>query len=263
LDYRFTLVDTFTDAPFAGNPAAVCLLPGAGDAGWMQAVARELNQPATAFVSPEGEGFGLRWFSPTTELALCGHGTLASAHVLFAEGAVAPDDPVRFGTRAGTLSCARREGLIAMDFPAEPPRAVKAPKELLQAVGETPLYVGQNRFDYLLELESAATVRAAAPDLDLLATVPTRGVILTAPADTGEHDFVSRFFAPSAGAGEDAVTGSAHCCLGPFWGGRLGKVALTGYQASARGGTVRVNLRGDRVDVCGQAVSVARGVFAW
>jgi PhzF family phenazine biosynthesis protein len=262
LDCRFTLVDTFTDAPFAGNPAAVCLLPGAGDADWMQAVARELNQPATAFVLPEGEGFGLRWFSPTTELALCGHGTLASAHVLFAEGAVAPDDPVRFETRAGTLACTLRDGLIAMDFPAEPPRAVEAPKDLVRAVGVTPSFVGRNRFDYLMELGSAAAVKEAAPDLDLLAMVPTRGVILTAPADSGVYDFVSRFFAPSAGAGEDAVTGSAHCCLGPFWGNRLGKVALTGYQASARGGTVRVNLRGERVDVCGQAVSVARGVLA-
>jgi PhzF family phenazine biosynthesis protein len=262
MESRFAVVDAFTSTPFAGNPAAVCRLPGAGDADWMQAVARELNQPATAFVSPSGVGFRLRWFSPTTELALCGHGTLASAHVLWEEGAVAPGDAVRFETGAGPLACVRRDGWIAMDFPAEPPRAVEAPSDLIRALGVNAQFIGRNRLDYLVELESAGAVRAAAPDLALLRTVPTRGVILTAPADTDDYDFVSRFFAPSAGVGEDAVTGSAHPCLGPFWGDRLGKVDLTGYQASARGGTVRVGLRGERVDVCGQAITVARGVFA-
>ncbi len=263
MESRFAVVDAFTSTPFAGNPAAVCHLSGAGDADWMQAIARELNQPATAFVVPMSDGFGLRWFSPKTELALCGHGTLASAHVLWEEGAVAPGDMVRFHSPAGTLACVRRDGWIAMDFPSEPPRAVESPPDLIRALGVNARFVGRNRLDYLVELESAAAVRGADPDLDLLRTIPTRGVILTALADTDEHDFVSRFFAPSAGVGEDAVTGSAHPCLGPFWGDRLGKVDLTAYQASARGGTVRVSLRGERVDVGGQAVTVARGAFAW
>jgi PhzF family phenazine biosynthesis protein len=261
MEIGFAIVDAFTSSPFAGNPAAVCRLAEAGATTWLAAVARELNQPATAFVVPEGDGFGLRWFSPQTELALCGHGTLASAHVLWEAGVVAGDEPVRFHSQSGPLVCLRRDGWIAMDFSAEPPRAVEAPPDLLRALGVAPRFVGRNRFDYLVELESAAAVRAAAPDLDLLRTVPTRGVILTALADTEEHDFVCRFFAPSAGVGEDAVTGSAQPCLGPFWGDRLGKTELTGYQASPRGGTVRVGLRGERVDVCGQAVTVARGVL--
>ena len=263
MDGRFAIVDAFSLSPFSGNPAAVCLLAEASDADRWQAVARELNQPATAFVVPEGQEFRLRWFSPKTELALCGHGALASAHLLWEEGLVPADRPIRFQTASGPLACARQDGWVAVDFPAERADAVEAPPpDLLRALGVRPRFIGRNSFDYLVELGAAAEVREAAPDFALLATVPTRGVIVTAPADRPEHDFVSRFFAPSAGVGEDAVTGSAHCCLGPFWGERLGKVALTGYQASWRPGTVRVNLRGARVDVCGQAVTVARGVFA-
>lgn len=259
---RIVFVDAFADAPFAGNPAAVCLLPDAGDADWMQAIARELNQPATAFVAPEGGGHRLRWFSPKAELALCGHGTLAAGHVLSEESAVPSGAQLRFWTGAGLLTCSRRDGWIVMDFPAEPPWAIASPPaDLIAALGVSPRFVGQNRFDYLVELDSAAAVRQACPDLAALAAIPTRGVMLTGPADTGGHDFVSRFFAPAAGVGEDAVTGSAHCCLGPFWGERLGKDDLLGYQASARGGTVRVRLRGERVDLLGQAVTVARGVW--
>ena len=256
------IVDAFTDSPFSGNPAAVCLLPDPANAEWMQAVARELNQPATAFLAAKDDEFELRWFSPKTELALCGHGTLASAHVLWREKAVAPDQPLRFRSRAGKLVCTWQDGRIAMDFPAEPPRAAEPPEALLRALGERPRFVGRNRFDYLVELDSAVAVRTAKPDLGLLATVPTRGVILTALSDSADHDFVSRFFAPSAGVGEDAVTGSAHCCLGPFWGDRLGKEHLVGYQASSRGGTVGVRLRGERLDVIGRAVTVAGGVLA-
>jgi PhzF family phenazine biosynthesis protein len=228
---------------------------------WMQAVARELNQPATCFVSAAGDPRPLRWFSPTTELVLCGHGTLATAHALFELDAAPADGPIRFLTPAGELSCTQQDGWIALDFSAEPPRPVEAPAALISALGVRPRFVGQNRFDYLVELDSAAAVREATPNLPALATVPTRGVILTAPADDDRHDFVSRFFAPAVGFGEDAVTGSAHLCLAPFWAERLGKQELTGFQASPRGGTVRVVLRGDRVDVLGQAVISAHGVW--
>jgi PhzF family phenazine biosynthesis protein len=262
MENLLTLVDAFADVPFAGNPAAVCLLAHPREAGWMQAIARELNQPATAFVSAAGDEYDLRWFSPKAELALCGHGTLASAHALLEHGADGSDGAVRFRTQAGTIACSRRDGWIAMDFPAEPPRAVETPPaDLMRALGVRPRFVGRNRFDYLVELESATAVQEAAPDLAALAGVPTRGVILTGPADGPRHDFVSRFFAPSAGGGEDAVTGSAHCCLGPFWGERLGKDDLVGYQASSRGGTVRVRMRGKRVDLLGRSVTLARGTL--
>lgn len=257
------IVDTFAEAPFAGNPAAVCLLAQPRDAAWMQALARELNQPATAFVAARDDGYDLRWFAPTTELALCGHGTLASAHLLWAEGRVAPEAPVCFSTGAGALVCRREGDWIAMDFPAESPQPVAAvPVELLQALDVHPRAVARNRFDYLVELDSAAAVRALRPDLALLKAVPTRGVIVTAPADGDGHDFVSRFFAPAVGFGEDMVTGSAHCGLGPYWAARLGKTELAGYQASARGGTVRVRVRADRVDLLGRATVVMRGIVS-
>jgi PhzF family phenazine biosynthesis protein len=261
---RLVFINAFSDVPFAGNPAAVCFLADETTDGWLQAVAGELNQPATAFltVMAGGEPRRLRWFSPTTELALCGHGTLAAAHALWEEGQAAAGEPLRFETRAGVLTCTRDDGWIAMDFPAEPPVAVETPPaELNRALGVDPQYVGRNRLDYLIELDSEAAVRAARPDLTALAAVPTRGVMLTAPAEAAEVDFVSRFFAPAVGAGEDAVTGSAHLCLGPFWGERLGKHELVGYQASARGGTVQVRLRGQRMELLGQAVTVAHGTW--
>jgi PhzF family phenazine biosynthesis protein len=257
------IVDAFADAPFAGNPAAVCLLAQPRDAAWMQALAREMNAPATAFPVAGDGGYDLRWFSPTTELAICGHGTFASAHILFAEGRAAPDELLHFRTGVGTLTCRREGELIAMDFPAEPPQPVAAvPAELLQALGVQPRAVARNRFDYLVELASAAAVRAVAPDLALLKTVQTRGAIVTARSDRDGCDFISRFFAPNAGVGEDAVTGSAHCALGPYWGARLGKDDLVGYQASPRGGTVRVHLRADRVDLLGRGITIMRGILA-
>jgi PhzF family phenazine biosynthesis protein len=256
------IVDAFADAPFAGNPAAVCLLAQPRDAAWMQAFARETNLPATAFVSAGDDGYDLRWFSPTTELAICGHGTFASAHFLLTEGHAAPDAPVRFRTGVGELTCRREGEWLAMDFPAEPPLSVGVvPVELLQALGVEPRAVARNRFDYLVELDSADAVRAVSPDFALLKTVQTRGAIVTAASDTDGYDFVSRFFAPSAGVGEDSVTGSAHCALGPYWAARLGKDELVGYQASARGGTVRVRLNGDRVDLLGRGITIMRGTL--
>ena len=252
-------VDAFTDRPFAGNPAAVVLLPEPADAAWMQAVADELQLPATAFVSPLTDGFHLRWFTATSELALCGHGTLASAHVLFERGDAPPDEVIRFTTPAGLLSARRIDNRIELDFPAEPSVAAAAPPDLLGALGLVPVRVERNRLDYLVELESEEAVRAACPDLSLLRNVQTRGVILTARASTAAGDFVSRFFAPSVGIDEDAVTGSAHCCLAPYWQRYLGKAEMVGIQVSRRGGVVHVQVAGDRVRLSGQAVTVLRG----
>jgi PhzF family phenazine biosynthesis protein len=256
-------VDAFTDRAFAGNPAGVCLLeagsPRAGDEAWMQAVAREMNLPETAFLAPAADGFGLRWFTPTVEVDLCGHATLAGAHILFEQGLLAAGDTARFHTRSGLLSARQREGWIELDFPAEPAEPVEAPKELLAALAVQPRFVGRNRFDFLVEVESEQLVRGLAPDLGRLSVLRERGVMVTSRSGSPEYDFVSRFFAPGAGIDEDPVTGSAHCCLGPYWGARLGKGELTGYQASARGGVVRVRLAGERVLLYGQAVTVIRG----
>jgi PhzF family phenazine biosynthesis protein len=252
-------VDAFTDRPFAGNPAAVCLLPGPADEVWMRNVAREMNLSETAFLHPDGDGYHLRWFTPAVEVALCGHATLASAHALWEEGHLPAGRQARFQTKSGLLTADRRGEWIELDFPATGPTAAPPPAGLLEALGVTPRYVGKSRFDFVLEVESEETVRALKPDLAALERVEARGVIVTAPAKTSGFDFVSRFFAPRAGVAEDPVTGSAHCALGPYWQGRLGKANFVAYQASPRGGTVRVGVRGDRVRLGGQAVTVLRG----
>ena len=252
-------VDAFADAPFTGNPAAVCLLDRARSADWMQALAAELNQPATVFVVAGGDGFAVRWFSPTAELTLCGHGTLAAAHALWDTARLSRAAAARFTTRSGVLSAAWREGWIAIDLPAEVATAASPPVGLLDALGAKARWVGRNRLDYVVELDDEAAVRALAPDLGALAAFDTRGVIVTARAASAGADFVSRFFAPRVGIPEDAVTGSAHCCLGPLWAARLGTPALTGRQLSARGGVVRASVQADRVVLSGQAVTVLRG----
>lgn len=261
-------VDAFTERPFAGNPAAVCVLDVARDASWMQAVAAEMNLSETAFLVPRGEGaagtagFDLRWFTPTTEVDLCGHATLAAAHRLWQGGELAAGEEARFHTRSGVLTARRgADGWIEMDFPALPPRPLAPAPELLgEALGVPVEWVGKSREDLLALVADAATVRSLAPDVALVARLPARGLIVTAAADPGSgHDFVSRFFAPAVGVPEDPVTGSAHCCLGPFWAERLGKEVVVGYQASARGGTVRVEPRGERVILAGQAVTVLIG----
>ena len=253
-------VDAFTGEPFGGNPAAVCVLPRAADPAWMQRVAREMNLSETAFlVGRAGGEYDLRWFTPAVEVDLCGHATLASAHVLWEDGHQPPGAPAVFHTRSGRLSAVRREGWIEMDFPAEPAEPAPAPEGLADALGVELVHVGRNRFDYLVEVDSEATVRRLAPDIRGLGALPVRGIIVTARAETGEFDFVSRFFAPRAGVDEDPVTGSAHCCLGPYWRRRLGRDAFTAWQASARGGVVKVAVAGDRVLLSGQAVTVLRG----
>ncbi len=255
-------VDSFTAEPFAGNPAGVCLLPEPRPERWMQAVAREMNLSETAFLVREGAGFRLRWFTPAVEVALCGHATLAAAHVLWEAGILAPGEVARFATKSGELRAARRGELIERDCPVKPETAAAPPAHLLEAVGANPAYLGRSAYDYLLLLESEDAVRAVTPDFALLRRVDVRGVIVTAPASTPGYDFVSRFFAPSVGVDEDPVTGSAHCCLGPFWAARLGKTELSAYQASARGGAMRVLLAGDRVFLGGRAVTVLRGELA-
>lgn len=256
---RIVQVDAFTDKPFAGNPAAVCVLPEPADERWMQDVAREMNLSETAFLHRQGDGFNLRWFTPAVEVDLCGHATLASAHVLWEDGHLKPGEPARFYTRSGLLTAARKGNWIEMDFPAKPEEPATPPPNLIEALGVTPKYVGKNQFDYLVEVESEEIVRRMKPNFTLLETIPLRGVIVTSLATSQGYDFVSRFFAPAAGVNEDPVTGSAHCCLGPFWNKRLNKNEFVAYQASARGGVVRVRVSGDRVYLGGQAVTVLRG----
>jgi len=252
-------VDAFTDTPFKGNPAAVCVLPAPRDEAWMQAVAREMNLSETAFLHPQDGGFALRWFTPAIEVALCGHATVASAHVLWTEGHLDRDRQARFHTKSGLLTADRRGDWIELDFPANPAAPAAAPAGLATALGVEPKHVGKSRFDYLVEVDAEATVRTLAPDHAALARLPVRGVMVTSRADTPGFDFVSRFFAPGSGIPEDPATGSSHCTLGPFWAERLGKREFVAYQASARGGVVRVRLEGDRVKLGGQAVTVLRG----
>ena len=260
-------VDAFTNAPFAGNPAAVCLLPNDRKPAWMQNVAAEMNLSETAFLRPRRDGeYRLRWFTPTDEVDLCGHATLASAHVLWSEGHLAVDAEARFETESGRLTARREEGWIAMDFPADPPAPVEPPPRLLDALDlMDPLYVGRSERDYLLRCADEADVRNLDPDMRALTRLDSRGVIVTAPSDQAEADFVSRFFAPGVGVPEDPVTGSAHCALGPYWSDETGQTTLTGRQISARGGTVRVTLDGptaERVSLAGQATTVLRARLA-
>ena len=257
----FVQVDAFTDRPFAGNPAAVCVLEQPRSEAWQQAVAREMNLSETAFLCRRDEGgFDLRWFTPTVEVDLCGHATLASAHVLWTEGHLAPAETARFHTRSGLLACTLgADGWITMDFPAERVAAIEAPAGLEEALGVGLHFTGRNRMDLLVEVADAATVQGLAPDLGRLAAIEARGVMVTARGGGGGADFVSRFFGPRVGVPEDPVTGSAHCALGPYWSERLGRDRLVGYQASARGGVVRVDVQGPRVRLSGQAVTTIRG----
>lgn len=251
-------VDAFTDRAFAGNPAAVCLLPEPRDEVWMQNVALEMNLSETAFLVEREDGYDLRWFTPAMEVDLCGHATLASAHILWETGELEPEQTARFHTRSGLLTATLGPDRIEMDFPATPPEPAEAPSALVQALGVTPWYVGMNIFDFLVEVESEAAVRGLRPDFGLLKELGVRGVMVTSRAEPGEFDIVSRYFAPGSGIDEDPVTGSAHNCLGPYWGPRLGQEEIVAHQASARGGTVHIRLAGDRVILGGQAVTVLR-----
>jgi PhzF family phenazine biosynthesis protein len=254
-------VDAFTSRPFSGNPAAVCILSEPPADWWLQDVAREMNLSETAFLLAHEDGFDLRWFTPTTEVDLCGHATLASAHVLWENGHLPADAVARFHTRSGVLTARRDDDWIELDFPAQPATPTEEPDGLARSLGVTPISVHRSRSDILVELPDEKMVRTLKPDMAGLKNVDARGVIVTSPAVSDRIDFVSRFFAPRSGISEDPVTGSAHCTLGPFWAARLGKNSLLGYQVSERGGTVRVRLDGDRVKLGGQAVTVLRGVL--
>ncbi len=252
-------VDAFTRRAFAGNPAAVCILPAPASEAWMKDVAREMNLSETAFLVPKDDGFNLRWLTPTVEVQLCGHATLASAHILWESGVLKPDEQARFHTASGLLTADRKGDWIELDFPAKPEEPATPWDELTTGLGITPRYVGKSQFDYLVEADSEQAVRKLEPDFTLLKKTKARGVIVTARGESGEFDFVSRFFAPNVGVDEDPVTGSAHCVLGPYWAKHLGKTEFVAYQASARGGVVRVRVEGNRVKLGGQAVTVMRG----
>jgi predicted PhzF superfamily epimerase YddE/YHI9 len=249
-------VDAFTDKPFTGNPAGVCVLPGPKDDAWMQNVAAEMNLSETAFLREQADGFRLRWFTPAVEVELCGHATLASAHTLWETGRLDRNEPARFHTLSGLLTAEHRGDGIELDFPVTPDEAAEAPAGLGEILGAKVVNFRSSRFDHLIELESEAVVRGLRPDFTRLKSLPVRGIMVTSRAASPEFDFVSRFFGPVVGIDEDPVTGSAHCCLGPYWSKRLGKTEMLAYQASARGGVVGVTIAGDRVRLRGKAVTV-------
>ena len=254
-------VDAFAEIPFAGNPAGVCILQEPADEVWMQSVAMEMNLSETAFVVRREDGdFDLRWFTPAVEVALCGHATLATSHIMWKIGILRPDELARYHTQSGLLQARLVDGLIELDFPATPPEDCETPDGLLESLGiDSVVHVGRPRFDYLVEVESEDTVRTLSPDFAQLRSLGARGVIVTARSDDSQTDFVSRFFAPGVGVDEDPVTGSAHCALTPYWAAKLGKNELSAYQASARGGRLRCTLAGDRVKLAGNAITVLRG----
>ncbi len=256
---RIFQVDSFTNKPFTGNPAGVCILPEDIPDSEMLNIAKEMNLPETAFLQGNGVGYNLRWFTPHIEIELCDHATLASAHVLWEAGNLSSDEIARFDTLSGELTAKKNGEWIDLDFPAEYETKADTPVEITDALGVKPIYVGKNRFDYLVEVESEEMVRNIKPNFDLLKKVPSRGIIVTNIADTGKYDFVSRFFAPAIGVDEDPVTGSTHCCLGPYWESRLNKSRFEAFQLSERGGVVRVEVKSDRVILSGQAVTVIGG----
>jgi PhzF family phenazine biosynthesis protein len=249
-------VDSFTDKPFGGNPAAVCILPSAPAAEWMQAVAREMNLSETAFLWPTTDGFRLRWFTPAAEVELCGHGTLASAHVLWEMGYAQQGSVLQFHTLSGVLTAEQSDGWIELDFPTAPPKPAGAPPGLSQALDCKPKYVGRSGFGYLAEVASEEILRRLDPASPSLMEAAAEGLIVTSRSEGDRYDFVSRVFVPALGVPEDPVTGSAHCTLGPYWSVRFGKKELMAYQASPRGGEVRVSVEGERVRLGGQAVTV-------
>jgi len=261
---RLLQIDAFTDEPFAGNPAAVCLLDSPAEQDWMQKVAREMNLSETAFLYRKKHAFALRWFTPAVEVELCGHATLASAHALWEEAVLDPGEPALFDTLSGRLAAVHRGNGIEMDFPAENPMPCEPPPGLLDSLGDVaPLAIARSRFDILIEVADEAAVRALRPDFQQMGALPVRGVMVTARAGpdllASGVDFVSRFFAPAVGVDEDPVTGSAHCCLGPWWATQLGTTDLVGRQVSDRGGTVGVRVRSDRVLLAGKAVTILKG----
>ena len=252
-------VDAFTDKPFKGNPAAVCILDSEPQVKWMLDVANEMNLAETAFLVPKNNGYSLRWFTPESEIDLCGHATLASAHILWEKGYLEKEEEAVFSTKSGLLTAKYNYGWIELNFPATPEEKADVPPELTEALAVNLVYTGKNIFDYIIEVESEDEVKNIKPDFTKLMKVQMRGVIVT--AQSSEYDFVSRFFAPEIGIFEDPVTGSSHCCLGPYWKKRLGKDTFLAYQASKRGGVLKVQVSRERVLISGKAVTVMEGVL--
>ncbi|MBU2703732.1 PhzF family phenazine biosynthesis protein [Sporomusaceae bacterium BoRhaA] len=254
-------VDAFTEQPYKGNPAAVCLLEVNRSEEWMQSVAAEMNLSETAFLFPEGDGYRLRWFTPKSEVKLCGHATLASAHILYKEKRLPLNCQARFSTLSGLLTARYYEntGLIELDFPATSVISCEPPYGLVEALGVKPIFVGRSDDDYLIEVASEDEVKKVVPNFVQLLQVSCRGVIVTALSYSDEYDFISRFFAPAVGVNEDPVTGSAHCRLTPYWQAKLGKNEFTAYQASKRGGFLKLAMKGDRVCISGKAVTILKG----
>jgi PhzF family phenazine biosynthesis protein len=255
-------VDAFTDKPFSGNPAAVCILDNPLDESIMQKIAFEMNLSETAFLHRENDAYRLRWFTPAVEVDLCGHATLASSHILWETSILKTNEPANFQTRSGLLTSVKNHDGIEMDFPLIEESEIKSPPELDKALGVKPLYTGMTKWNYVVELDSENTVRSINPDFDLLQRLPAWGTIITAKASIPGYDFVSRFFAPEKGVKEDPVTGSAHCVLGPFWQKRLNKNIFKAYQASQRGGTVGVKVENNRVYLSGKAVTVLKATLS-
>lgn len=253
------IVDAFTNQRFSGNPAAICILDRMMDDTWMQLVAREMNLSETAFLYPNIDGYTLRWFTPTVEVDLCGHATLASAHILWESGAVDENQVIHFHTKSGLLTAKKDGEWVELNFPNEADQPCDAPERLQEALGVPLLYVGKNRMDYIVEVEDEKTVRTLRPDLQLLEQIGGRGVLVTSKASNPPYDFVSRCFFPAEGIPEDPVTGSAHCCLAPYWQRKLHKDEFLAAQLSARGGTLKVAVDGERIRLCGQAVTVMKG----
>jgi PhzF family phenazine biosynthesis protein len=267
-------VDAFASEPFTGNPAAVCITESQPDSKWMQKIAGEMNLSETAFVYPDQDVLRLRWMTPAVEVDLCGHATLATAHVLrdlqgqnALPASIAgfwKSGMIQFTSRSGTLTAEFSGDGITLDFPATQVQAAPAPDGIADALGLSPgqiVFSGRSRFDLFLQVQSAEIVRALKPSMQKLSEYPVRGVIVTATGDHSDHDFISRFFAPASGVPEDPVTGSAHCALGPWWAPHFGRTTLFGYQASQRGGRIRVDVRGDRVRLSGKAIIISRGTL--
>jgi len=246
-------VDAFTDEPFKGNPAGVCLLQAPESDGWMQALAAEMNLSETAYLLPVEDGWQLRWFTPKTEVDLCGHATLASAKVLFESQPELQDRAISFQTRSGMLQARWINGRIELDFPAMAYQPITVPHIVVEVLGFTPIGAVRSGNYYLFEAMDAQLVREAKPNIGELEKLPYPEVMITAQTPDEGYDFISRFFAPQLGVDEDPVTGSAHCLLTPYWAEKLGKKDLSAFQASERGGDLYLRLVGDRVRIAGDA----------
>jgi PhzF family phenazine biosynthesis protein len=251
-------VNAFVAKDCTGNPAGVCLLPAKRDVAYYRKVAIKMDMAETAFIYREGSNYQLRWFTRNgSEVDLCGHATLATSHILWTKGYMATDKPIYYDTKSGVLSARKKNALLILDFPRDNVKELKSKKpDLAAALGVTPLFTGETKFDYLVVVDTEATIKNLKPDFNRLKKLLNRGVIVTAKANSREYDFVSRFFAPAIGIDEDPVTGSAHTALGPYWGAILKKKELTGYQSSREGGIVKVTVLKDRVLVGGRAKEI-------